>query len=73
MTPLYTAQELSALEKLHDSGRLLPYLEFPLFGGQHSLRFLRDRKSQSYNLCLSPEDAVAILQFLLESTRYAPK
>ena len=56
----YHPHELDALEAQHKEPRLMPFVEFPLIGGQSILRFIR--KDGKYVCEMGPTEATSILR-----------
>ena len=38
----YSPEELAGIEAQHNEGRLMPFIELPLIGGQYLVRFIRE-------------------------------
>jgi hypothetical protein len=56
----YTPEELNAIEVQHKEGRAMPFVEFPLIGGEWMLRFTR--KDGRYVCEMGPIEATSILR-----------
>lgn len=56
----YTPEELSGIVSMHNEGRLMPFIEFPLVGGQYIIRFKRD--GDKYVCALNGRDANMFLE-----------
>ena len=57
---IYEAEDLDQIEAQHKEGRLLPFVEFPILGGQRVLRMLRD--DGLYVGEIGPEEATDFLR-----------
>lgn len=56
----YSPEEMDAIDAQHKDGRLMPFMELPLLGGQHIVRLLR--KGDRYVLELGPEEATDLIR-----------
>jgi hypothetical protein len=57
---MYTPEELSNIVSMHNEGRLLPFIELPLVGGQWIARFKRE--GDRYVCALTARDANMFLE-----------
>jgi hypothetical protein len=64
--PGYSPEEMSAIEAQHEDGRLMPFMELPLLGGQRIIRL--HRKGARYVFEIGPEEATELIR---ESNPYA--
>lgn len=55
----YTPEELAGIEAQHNEGRLMPFIELPLIGGQWIVRFIRE--GDHYVAKLTAKDATMFL------------
>ena len=46
----YSPEELAGIEAQHNEGRLMPFIELPLIGGQYMVRFIREGDRYVANL-----------------------
>ena len=51
----YTPEELAGIEAQHNEGRLMPFIELPLIGGQYMVRFIRE--GDRYVCAMTAKDA----------------
>lgn len=58
--PGYSPEEMDAIAAQHKDGRLMPFMELPLLGGQHIVRL--HRKGDKYVLELGPEEATDLIR-----------
>lgn len=65
--PGYEPEILDRIEADHKSGRLLPFVEFPLIGEKRVLRFLR--RGDRYVCEMGPEEATDLLRCANEAYR----
>ena len=66
---MYTPKELSGIVSMHNEGRLLPFIEFPLVGGNFIIRF--QREGDKYVCELNGRDANMFLEGINEASNKA--
>lgn len=69
--PGYEPEMLDRIEADHKSGRLLPFVEFPLIGEKRVLRFLR--QGDRYVCEMRPDEATDLLRCANEFYRGSPE
>ena len=66
---MYTEKELSGIVSMHNEGRLMPFIEFPLVGGNFIIRFKRE--GEKYVCSLNGRDANMFLEGINEASNKA--
>ena len=67
--PGYEPEILDQIEKQHNEGRVMPFIEFPLLGGKRVIRLLG--RGGLYVCGITPEEATDLLRCTDEALKEA--